>query len=118
LSGFTRDPLHYGDRLVYVALTGTWDGYHRRYCGCRGDWVTEHAEPAGLRVVRDGGGFVALVGPGLTEGDGLDESALSTGALWTAVTGQPADPTAYRHAVQVVERGASRGGRAGAARRR
>jgi hypothetical protein len=35
--------------------------------------------------VREGSGYVALVGPGLTEG--VDEDALTTNALWKVVTG-------------------------------
>jgi hypothetical protein len=84
MSGFTRDSKHYGDRLVYEALMSKWDRHHSR-CGCGQDWVTSHAEPAGFAVVRRGSGFVALVGPGLTED--VDESRLTTNALWRAVTG-------------------------------
>jgi hypothetical protein len=38
-------------------------------------------------VVREGNGFVALTSPGLTED--VDEAALTTNALWMAVTGEP-----------------------------
>lgn len=86
MSGFTRDTLHYGDRLVYEALLGKWDRYHVQ-CGCRQDWILAHAEPAGFRVARRGSGFVALVGPSLTEG--VNENKLTTNALWQAVTGTP-----------------------------
>lgn len=107
MSGFTRDPRKYGDRLVYEALLSKWQRYHSR-CGCGQDWVTAHAEPAGFTVVRQGAGYVTLVGPGLTEG--VDEDALTTNALWEAVTGtegaqgwfetvqvfQPLDPEAEK----------------------
>lgn len=86
MSGFTRDSKHYGDRLVYEALGSKWDRYHS-HCGCGQDWLSAHAEPAGFTVVRKGSGFVALVGPGLTEG--VDEDRLTTNALWEAVTGRP-----------------------------
>jgi hypothetical protein len=84
MSGFTRDPRHYGDRLVYEALGSKWSRYHAR-CGCGRDWVNAHSEPAGFKVVREGSGFVALVGPGLTED--VDEDKLTTNSLWKAVTG-------------------------------
>lgn len=86
MSGFARDALHYGDKLVYEALQGKWSRYHAR-CGCGQDWVQAHAIPAGFNVVRRRPGFVALVGPDLTEG--VDEERLTTNALWTAVTGSP-----------------------------
>ena len=86
VSGFTRDAKYYGDRLVYEALYSKWDRYHS-HCGCGQDWVSTHAEPAGFEVVRRGSGFVALIGVGLT--DGVDEEALTTNALWQAVTGLP-----------------------------
>lgn len=86
MSGFTRDSKHYGDRLVYEALLSKWNRYHGR-CGCGEDWVRAHAEPAGFTVVREGGGFVALAGPQLTEG--VDEARLTTDALWEVVTGEP-----------------------------
>lgn len=87
MSGFTRDTKHYGDRLVYEALESKWGRYHATHCGCDRDWVTVHAEPAGFTVVRERPGFVALVGPGLTEG--VDEERLTANALWEAVTGKP-----------------------------
>lgn len=100
MSGFTRDTKKYGDRLVYEALTSKWNRYHAR-CECGRDWVTAHAEPAGFTVVRQGSGFVALVGPGLTEG--VDEEALTTNALWKAVTG--ADGTQdWFETVRVLDR--------------
>lgn len=85
MSGFTRDPKHYGDRLVYEASLSKWNRYHSR-CDCGNDWVTQHAEPAGFTVARQGNGFVALTGPGLTED--VDEDRLTTNALWKVVTGQ------------------------------
>jgi hypothetical protein len=39
--------------------------------------------------VRSGSGWVALTGPGMTEG--VDESALTANALWEAVTGKPSE---------------------------
>lgn len=84
MSRFARDALHYGDRLVYEALLGKWSRYHER-CGCGLDWIEAHVMPAGFSVVRRRPGFVALVGPGLTEG--VDEGRLSANPLWTAVTG-------------------------------
>lgn len=87
MSGFTRDTKRYGDKLVYEALGSKWRRYHDTHCGCGLNWVTEHAEPAGFTVVRSGTGWVALTGPGLTED--VDESALTTDALWKAVTGKP-----------------------------
>lgn len=102
MSGFTRDPKYYGDRLVYEALGSKWDRYHAR-CGCGRDWVTAHAEPAGFTVVRERRGFIALVGRGLTEG--VDESALTTNALWAAVTGtEPAQD--WFETVRVIARAA------------
>lgn len=86
MSGFTRDALHYGDELIYEALQGKWRRYHR-HCGCGQDWVEAHAIPAGFRVIRRRPGFVALAGPGLTEG--VDEGQLTTNALWEAVVGTP-----------------------------
>jgi hypothetical protein len=100
VSGFTRDSHHYGERLVYEALTSKWDRCHVR-CGCGRDWVTAHAEPAGFSVVRSGSGFVALVGPGLTED--VDEDQLTTNALWQAVTGTEGDQGWFEQ-VRVVER--------------
>ncbi|MFD4143029.1 hypothetical protein [Streptomyces sp. NPDC058572] len=87
MSGFTRDTKRYGDRLVYEALGLKWGRYHGVHCGCPHNWVTEHAEPAGFEVVGSGSGWVALVGPGLTEG--VDEDALTANVLWEAVTGKP-----------------------------
>lgn len=92
MSGFTRNSTHYGDRLVYEALHRTWERHHG-HCQrpeCPGDWL-EHATAAGFEVVRSGNGFVALVGPGLAEG--VDETALTTNALWAAVTGTPGSQT-------------------------
>ncbi|WP_433635493.1 hypothetical protein [Nocardia sp. CA-120079] len=100
MSGFTRDSYHYGDRLVYEALLSKWGRYHRN-CGCGMDWISAHAEPAGFTVVRAGGGFVALTGPGLTEG--VDEDALTTNALWEAVTGTPGTQD-WIEQVQVIDR--------------
>lgn len=100
MSGFTRDAHHYGNRLVYEALTSKWDRYHAR-CGCGGDWVTAHAEPAGFTVVRQGAGFVALTGPGLTEG--VDEAELTTNALWQVVTGTDAAQDWFEP-VRIIER--------------
>lgn len=100
MSGFTRDPKHYGDRLVYEATISKWSRYHR-HCGCVENWITAHAEPAGFTVVREGSGFVALVGPGLTEG--VDESALTTAALWEAVTGKPGE-RGWGEFVRVIDR--------------
>lgn len=77
-----------GSRLVYEALTRKWGRYHDRHCGCGHDWVTAHAEPAGLSVVGGGSGFVVLVGPGLTEPIG-DTSIVTENVLWTALTGKP-----------------------------
>lgn len=85
MSGFTRGG-RYGDRLVYEALYSKWARYHR-HCGCREDWVETHALPAGFTIVKEGSGWVALVGPGLTEG--VDEKHLTANALWEAVTGRP-----------------------------
>lgn len=87
MSGFTRDAKRYGDRLVYEALGSKCDRYHAVHCGCREDWVTRHAVPAGFTVLREGAGWVGLVGPGLTEG--VDEWQLTANALWEAVTGLP-----------------------------
>ena len=106
MSGFTRDSKHYGDRLVYEALGSKWARYHA-HCGCGQDWVTAHAEPAGFTVARKGCGFVALVGPGLTEG--VDEEKLTTNALWQAVTGTPGTQDWYE-SVRVFERPAQEGG--------
>lgn len=99
MSGFTRDTKHYGDRLVYEALDSKWRRYHAR-CRCGGHW-SDHLEPAGFTVVRQGNAFVALTGPGLTEG--VDEAALTTNALWEAVTGQPGAQTWF-DTVQVIDR--------------
>jgi hypothetical protein len=86
LSGFTRDTHHYGDELVYEALLTKWNRYHDR-CRCGNDWITHHVEQGGFTVVREGSGFIALTGPGLTED--VDEARLTTNALWEAVTGEP-----------------------------
>ena len=92
MSGFTRDPRRYGDLLVYEALQTKWARYHAR-CGCGLDWVEAHAIPAGFTVVDEGSGWVALTGPGLTEG--VDETKLTANALWAAVTGTPGTQTWY-----------------------
>ena len=99
MSGFTRDTKHYGDRLVYEALDSKWRGYHAR-CRCGGHW-SDHLEPAGFTVARQGNGFVALTGPGLTEE--VNEAALTTNALWEAVTGQSGAQTWF-DTVQVIDR--------------
>lgn len=100
MSGFTRDIKCYGNQLVYEALFSKWDRYHAR-CGCGEDWVSAHAEPAGFLVLRSGSGFVALTGPGLTQG--VDESALTANALWEAVTGELGQQTWFEQ-VKVFER--------------
>lgn len=100
MSGFTRDPKYYGDRLVYEALLSKWSRYHAR-CRCGNNWITHHAVPAGFTVVRDGGNFVAFVGRGLTEG--IDEARLTADALWQAVTGQPGKQDWYEQ-ITVVDR--------------
>jgi hypothetical protein len=100
MSGFTRDPYHYGDRLVYEALTSKWDRYHA-HCGCGSDWVTAHAEPAGFTVVRNGSGFVALTGQGLT--DDTDEDRLTTNVLWQVVTGTEGEQDWFE-TVRVIDR--------------
>ncbi|MGW4718400.1 hypothetical protein [Nocardia sp. NPDC004260] len=100
MSGFTRDTYHYGDKLVYEALERKWSRYHDMRCDCGKNWYTAHAEPAGFIAVRTGSGFIALTGPGLTEG--VDESALTTNALWQAVTGTPGE--GWIEEVHVVDR--------------
>lgn len=100
MSGFTRDPKHYGDRLVYEALMSKWSRYHAR-CRCGDNWITHHAEPAGFTVVRKGSGFVALTGPGLTED--VDETRLTTNALWEAVTGEKGSQDWFE-SVTVIDR--------------
>ncbi|MGW1696381.1 hypothetical protein [Streptomyces sp. NPDC002399] len=100
MSGFTRDTKRYGDKLVYEALGSKWRRYHDTHCECGRNWVTEHAEPAGFTVVRSGSGWVALTGPGLTEG--VDESALTANALWEAVTGKPGE--GWIETVHVMDR--------------
>ena len=114
MSGLTTDSKHYGDSLVYEALMSKWDRYHAR-CGCGQDWVTAHAEPSGFAVVRRGNGFVALVGPGLTEG--VDEAKLTTNALWKAVTGTAGSQDWYE-SVRVFERSASEDGETAPIRKR
>ncbi|SDK42994.1 hypothetical protein SAMN05421874_107294 [Nonomuraea maritima] len=101
MSGFTRDTKRYGDRLVYEALGSKWRRYHDTHCRCGLNWVTEHAEPAGFTVVRSDTGWVALIGPGQTED--VDESALTTDALWEAVTGKPG--LGWPESVRVIDRG-------------
>jgi hypothetical protein len=100
MSGFTRDTKYYGDRLVYEALLSKWGRYHG-HCGCGDDWVTAHAEPAGFTVVREGSGFVALTGPGLTED--VDEMQLTANALWEAVTGEQGSQDWFER-VKVIDR--------------
>ena len=100
VSRFTRGTLYYGERLVYEALTSKWDLHDGNYCGCVGDWVSAHAEPAGFKVVRDGGGFVAPVRPALTEG--VDEPHLTANAIWEA-TGKPGGQTWFDE-VKVIDR--------------
>lgn len=63
--------------------------------------MTAHAEPAGFTVVRQGAGFVALTGPGLTEG--VDEAELTTNALWQVVTGTDAAQDWFEP-VRIIER--------------
>lgn len=87
MSGFTRDSRRYGDVLVYEALDTKWSRYHVRHCGCGQHWYEAHALPAGFEAVHLGGGFIALVGDGLTTG--VDDSRLTANALWEAVTGKP-----------------------------
>ena len=85
MSGFTTGG-RYGERQVFE-LTSTKAGYWHRYCardGCQGHELHAIAEahllPAGFEVVRDGGAFLALDGPGIA-----DES---TDALYAAVSGR------------------------------
>ncbi|WP_245880834.1 DUF3072 domain-containing protein [Streptomyces zhaozhouensis] len=79
---------------MYAPLESKWSRYHARHCGCGRDWLTAHAIPAGFTVLPRGNtGYYALVGPGLTER--VDESALTTNALWEAVTGKPGTQTWY-----------------------
>ncbi len=106
VSGFCLDTTRFGDRLVYVALGSQWLRYHDVSCGCGLDWVTVHAEAAGLTAVQCGDGWVALVGPGLTED--VDESALTADVLWEAVTGMSGDgrvEAAYVRDCHDVDRG-------------
>lgn len=67
---------------------GSGGGWQER--NCTGNWV-DHAVAAGFSVVHKGRSFVALTGPGLTEG--VDESRLTANALWEAVTGRPGAQT-------------------------
>lgn len=114
MSGFTRHVKRYGDRLVYEALDSKWRRYHQQHCAglrthrpgwqernCTGNWL-DHATAAGFTVVHKGRGFVALTGPGLTEG--VDESRLTANALWEAVTGKPGTQTWYE-SVHVFDAG-------------
>ncbi|MEU4606249.1 hypothetical protein AB0F43_24935 [Kribbella sp. NPDC023972] len=87
--------------MVYEALYTKWGRYHGSRCTCGQDWVQAHALPAGFRVVREGNGFVALVGPGLTVG--VDEDHLTVAALWAAVTGEASGKT-WPERVRIVER--------------
>lgn len=68
-------------------LTYTKAEYWHRGCKrpeCQGrdlqTIVTAHVVPAGFEVVRDGGNFIALDGPGISAG--------STNALFSAVSGR------------------------------
>ncbi|MEU9865203.1 hypothetical protein AB0D99_30490 [Streptomyces sp. NPDC047971] len=102
MSGFARDPKYYGNRLVYEPLESKWRRYHANHCDCGQDWLTAHAVPAGFTVIaRGNSGYYGLVGPGLTEG--VDEGALTTNALWEAVTGQPGSQTSHEQ-VHVTSR--------------
>ncbi|MFJ1936634.1 hypothetical protein ACIOGZ_28730 [Kitasatospora sp. NPDC088160] len=102
MSGFIRDSKYYGDRLVYEPLESKWRRYHATHCGCGGDWLEDHAVPAGFTVLPRGkSGYYGLVGPGLTEG--VDESRLTTNALWEAVTRQPGTQDWFE-SVEVVDR--------------
>jgi hypothetical protein len=86
VSGYTRRWYWYGDVLVYEALDTKWNRYHAAHCSgrlCTGDWLDHALERFDL--LRYDGGFVALVGPGLTVGHDL----LSTDPLWEVVTGVP-----------------------------
>ena len=85
MSGFTRSAYWYGDALVYEALHTKWARYHARHClrSCNGDWLTHALER--FDMLRWDGGFVALVGPGLTVN--VDLGSLTTDSLWEAVTG-------------------------------
>ncbi|MEU9994200.1 hypothetical protein [Streptomyces sp. NPDC050848] len=77
---------------MYEPLDSKWRRYHATHCDCGQDWLTAHAIPAGFTVIPRGkSGYYGLVGPGLTEG--VDETALTTNALWEAVTGQPGTQT-------------------------
>ena len=102
MSGFTRDTYHYGDQLVYEALHSKWDHHHATYCGCGQGWITTHAIPAGFTIVREGGGFTVLIGPGLTEN--VDETELTTNVLWEAVTSRPGSQDRFED-IRVVDRG-------------
>lgn len=102
MSGFVRDAKYYGDRLVYEPLESKWGRYHATHCGCGQEWLTAHAIPAGFTVLPRGNtGYYGLVGPGLTEG--VDESALTTNALWEVVTGKPGTQT-WHEDVHVISR--------------
>jgi len=108
VSGVARNRKRYGDdRLVYEVLESTWWRYHARHCPgtpereCTGDWL-DHAVAAGFTVIRygRGGRYVALTGPGLTEG--VDEAALTANASWEVVTGKPGSQT-WTESVTVFE---------------
>ncbi|OXY99961.1 hypothetical protein BEK98_01835 [Streptomyces diastatochromogenes] len=76
MSGFARDPKHYGDRLEDEPLDSKWSCYHAMHCGCGQDWLTAHVIPAGFTVLPRGEtGYYGLVGPGLT--------ASVSGHCWT-----------------------------------
>lgn len=86
MSGFTS-ARRYGRGQVFE-LTSTKAAYWHRYCDrddCQGDdihaIVDAHVIPAGFTVVRDGGNYIALDGPGIAEG--------ATDALYDAVSGRP-----------------------------
>jgi len=99
MSGFTRDPEQYGDLLVYEALESKWSRNHR-HCECGQHWQS-HISAAGFAIVRTEVGFVAITGPGLTEG--VDEDALTINALWEAVTGTPGAQD-WQESVRTIDR--------------
>lgn len=110
MSGFTRDPYWYGGRLVYEPLESKWRSYHYRHCtrpDCSGDWL-DHALAAGFEKVPGRHPYFGLVGPGLTEG--VDEGALTTNALWEAVTGKPGQQDWHEQVRGLDRPGLPRGG--------
>jgi hypothetical protein len=83
MSGFTRSP-RYGTDVVYE-LTATKASHWHRSCPCgvtdtAADIATTHAVPAGFTIVRNGGNFVALRGPGIAQE--------KTGPLCEAISGR------------------------------